>query len=64
MKVFIEKQNKKVKFVFEGTGTALIKKLKYNSEEVLVIKNGELVSLDEKLTNKDTIKIISIISGG
>jgi len=64
MKVFIEKQNKKVNLTFRGTGEELIKKLKYNSEEVLVIKNGELVALDEKLSNKDDIKIISVISGG
>jgi len=64
MEVFIEKQNKKISVVFEGSGAELIKKLKFNSEEVLIIKNGELVALDELLGNKDEIKIISIISGG
>ena len=61
--VFIEKENKNTKAEAE-TVKELLEKLNINPETVLVIKNNELILLDEKLNKKDEIKLLSVISGG
>ncbi len=43
---------------------ALLKKLNINLVTVLVVKNGILVTEDSKLSEKDKIKILSVVSGG
>ncbi len=63
MKVFIEREDKE-KEVKAGTIKELLKKLNINPVTVIVAKNNELVTEDEKLNEKDEIKIISVISGG
>ena len=42
----------------------LLKKLSINPQTILLAKNGEIVTEDTKLENKDTIKILSVISVG
>ena len=64
MKVFIEKTNTEKKINFEGTVKLLLIKLKINPEEVIVVRNEELVSEVELLNDKDDIKILSVVSGG
>lgn len=64
MEVFIDKNNQKKELAFEGTAKQLLKKLNINSEEVIFVKNDEVVTLDTKLSNKDSVKILSVISGG
>jgi sulfur carrier protein ThiS len=64
MKVFVEKKNRTKAILFKGTVLILLKKLKINPEEVIVVKNNELVGLDENLVDKDNIKILSVVSGG
>ena len=63
MKVYIErtKENKDLK---ANNVEELLMKLKLNPTTVLVIKNNNLVTETEKLTDKDEIKIISMVSGG
>ena len=63
VKVFIEKENK-TKNVKAQTMKELLQKLNINPEEVLTIKNNELVTLETKITEKDAIKLLSVISGG
>lgn len=64
MKVFIEKENLDKTLDFEGSVLDLLNLLNVNSEEVLVIRNNELVSLDEVCENDDVIKLLSVVSGG
>ena len=64
MKVYIEKEQKEKKIKFEGSVKELLIKLKINSETVIVTKNDELISINEKISDKDKIKILSVISGG
>jgi sulfur carrier protein len=64
MKIFIEKTNTKKNIKFKGTVKAILKKLNVNIEEVIVVKNGELVSEDDIIADKDRIKILSVVSGG
>ncbi|MFH1211105.1 MAG: MoaD/ThiS family protein [archaeon] len=63
MKVFIEREDKEIK-IKAGTVKELLGKLKINPVTVIVAKNNELVTDDTKLTEKDEVKIISVISGG
>lgn len=63
MKVFIEKTNKTIT-TSAKTVKELLTKLKINPTTVLVTKNNELVLDEEKLSNKDNIKILSVVSGG
>ena len=64
MDVFIEKINKKKTISFEGTATELLNTLNINSETVLVVKNNELIEETEKISNEDSVKLVSVISGG
>ncbi len=63
MEVYIEKTNKTVS-VKVSTVKELLNKLKLNPTTVLVVKNNEIVLDDEKLTNADSVRILSVISGG
>ena len=44
--------------------TDLAKKMKVNLEEVIIIKNDELVTEESEIKDKDQIKFLSVISGG
>ena len=63
MKIFIERTDE-YKTVKAATVKELLEKLKINPTTVIVTKNNELVTDNEKITEKDDIKIISVISGG
>ncbi len=65
MKIEIKRQGTETKNLkFSGTVTQLLSKLNINPVEVLVAKNGAIVELDEKLTDKDEVTIFSVVSGG
>jgi len=63
MKVYIERTNE-YKEVKASTVKELLKILKINPTTVIVVKNNALVTEDEKITSKDKIKLLSVISGG
>ncbi len=63
MKVFIERENKN-KDIKAKTIKEVLEKLKINPETVLVVVNYELVTEDKKLTEKDQVKVLSVVSGG
>ena len=63
MKVFIERENKTVS-VKSKTVHELLKKLKINPETVLTVVNDELVTENKSLSDKDSVKILSVVSGG
>ena len=63
MKVYIEKTDE-YKEVEASTVKELLTLLKVNPTTIITVKNNELVTEDEKLTNKDNIKLLSVISGG
>jgi sulfur carrier protein len=64
MKIFIEKTNQEKQIRFKGTASALLKELNINPETILIVKNNEVITEDEQLSDKDDIKLLSIISGG
>lgn len=63
MKVFIEKEDK-TKEVKAKTIKEVLVKLKINPETVLTVVNDELVTENKKLSKKDDVKLLSVISGG
>jgi sulfur carrier protein ThiS len=64
MRVFIEKEGKTEVIKFNGSVKKLLLTLKINPEIVIVVRDNELVTEDDKLNDKDVIKILSVISGG
>ena len=64
MKVFIERTGEEKNLEFSGTCKELLEKLSINLEDVLVIKNNELVSLDEICEPDDEVRLLSVVSGG
>ncbi len=64
MEIYLERENKKRKMKFKGTAEQLLERLGINGAAVLVIRNKELITLDEKIKENDKIKIVSVVSGG
>jgi len=64
MKVIIERTDTMQELKFNGKASDLLNLLAVNSEEVLVVVNNELVSLEHKIKDQDKVEILSIISGG
>ena len=64
MKIYYDKENKKLSKRFSGKVRDLLKLLNINPETVIVAKDGILVTEEDTLSDKDNIKIMSVISGG
>jgi sulfur carrier protein ThiS len=68
MKVYIEKDDRseiiKLRKSEKIDGKSLLEKLKINPSSIILVKNDEVVLEDEILTEKDEIKILSVVSGG
>ena len=66
MDVYIERENttKKVDIEKEMNCRELLKKLNISQEAVILVKNGNICLEDEVLTNDDSLKILSVVSGG
>ena len=64
MDIYIEKDNRNIELKESLAVKDLLKKLSINPQTVLVVKNDEIVLHDEMLSEKDTVKILSVISGG
>nr|MBA4405047.1 molybdopterin synthase sulfur carrier subunit [Nanoarchaeum sp.] len=63
IKVYIDKF-KESKIVDCESIKEIIKKLNLNLEEFIIVKNGELITENTKLKDKDEIKFLSVMSGG
>lgn len=66
VKVFVDRNNsnKTIELDNNSTVSDLLQKLSINPVTVIVSRNNELMLEDEKLSNNDEIKILSVISGG
>ena len=66
VEVFADRSNinKTIQLDNNSTISDLLKKLSINPVTVIVSRRNELVLEDEKLNDKDEIKILSVISGG
>jgi len=66
LKVFYDRESREKTIELGNNATIkdLLKKMEINPVTVIVSKNNDVVLEDEKLKEKDDIKIISVISGG
>ena len=65
MKIHIEKEQKELELDFKNkTVKELLEQINVNSETVIIVRNNEVLTLDDNVTNKDNIKLLSVISGG
>ena len=65
IEVYFEREQTKKKIEFSGTTVDdLLKQLNVNPETVLVTKNEEVVTEDEKLSDNDSLELLNVISGG
>lgn len=64
MQIFIERTQENLEKQFSGTAGELLASLGFTSQDVLIICNNKLVTEDEFLENNDSIKLLSVISGG
>ena len=64
MIILIERTKEEFKKKFNGTAKDLLHELNILIEDVLIIRNNQLVTEDEKLLDTDIIKLLSVISGG
>ena len=61
--LYLERENKVVK-VKKLVVKEILKELNINATTVIITKNNELITEDAKLSDKDKIKILPVISGG
>ena len=59
-----ENKNQTLELGSASSVSDLLNKLKINPVTVIVSRNNELILEDEKLSDNDEIKILSVISGG
>lgn len=63
MKVYIERTDE-YKEVKTSSIKEIMLKLNINPTTIVIVKNNELVTEDSKITEKDDLKFLSVISGG
>lgn len=64
MEVYIERMEKTVKIKFKGTVRELLEKIGINPEDAMVVRDEDLLTSDDEVYNTDTIRVLSVISGG
>ena len=65
MQIKVKIQNKVEEVEFDGeTIEGLLRKMKINTEAVLVKRNGSFVPAEDKLKEKDEIELIRVTSSG
>lgn len=66
IEVFLDKEEKTVQVEIgkDAVVKDVLQKLNVNPVEVIVSRNNELILEDEKLEGGDSIKVLSVISGG
>ncbi len=63
IKVFDEKSKQNVE-IEANTIKEISKKLNISLGEVIIVKNGELVTENTTLKDQDELKFLSVVSGG
>ena len=64
MNIRIEKGNKELCRTFSGTVRSLLDELGLHPHAVIVVKNNEIVLEQDMLSDTDTVRILSVMSGG
>ncbi|MDP6642087.1 MAG: MoaD/ThiS family protein [Candidatus Nanoarchaeia archaeon] len=61
--VFIQRENKNHELNVNSIKD-IFSKLNINENEVIIIKNDEIITTNSKLNDNDKIELLSVISGG
>ena len=64
MKLYVERTKENLELDFTGSVQELLDKLNILSETALVARDGNIITEDEEISNEDSIKLLSVISGG
>lgn len=64
MKIIIEKDNRTEELSFKGTAKKLLEQLGVNPETVLIVRDGQLITGQDVVTDAKEIKLLSVVSGG
>lgn len=64
MELFIEKTDEKRKMRFSGTALQLLLRLNINPEAVIVVRNKTVITEKDSISDKDSVEILSVVSGG
>ena len=59
-----EKKEKIIELANDSLVSGLLEKMKINPVTVIVSRDNNIITEDEKLEDKDKVRIISVISGG
>lgn len=62
--LFPEKNEKKIELQENSTALDMLKKLDLNPDTMLIIRNEVPIPVDEKLRDRDVLKIVRVVSGG
>lgn len=62
--VFYDRENLKKTLEIKGTVKDLLEKLKINETTVIVARDDKVLLSSEKLKENDSLKILSVVSGG
>ena len=63
IKVYVDK-GKKVENINVETIPEIFKKLNLSTDSFIIIRNNELITEDASLKDGDSIKLLSVVSGG
>lgn len=64
VKIQRTKEEKELNLNSKATVEEILNKLKINSTTVIVTRNREVITEDTLLNDKDSVEILSVISGG
>ena len=66
MEIYFERTNtnKTIEIKKQTTIKSILKKFNIINESVILVKNNKICLEDTTITNKDKLKILSVVSGG
>ena len=66
MKIFLEKDNKTIDFEITEEKLILdvLKELDIAIESVIILKNDQVTIEEDSVVNTDSLKVLSVVSGG
>ena len=66
MEIFLERENKTINIEIKNKKSLIeiLKQLNISNDSVILVKNNNICLEDEIVSNKDKIKILSVVSGG
>ncbi len=66
MEIFLEKDNTTITHTISGevTISKVLQELNITIESVIILKNGDVTIEEDTVENTDSLKVLSVVSGG